>query len=205
MAALDHRRDRVLHVVAQIVEAEFVVRAVGDVAGVSGLALLVREPVHDTADGEPEEFIDLPHPLRVAAGEVVVDGDHVDAEARQRIQIDGEGGDKRLAFTGPHLGDVAAVQDHAAHELDVEMALAEGPLRRFPNGRKGLGQDVVEVFAAARRALKASVMARSSSSDLVLNWSSSALISSTRLKKPRNFRSLDEPKNRCAIPLKPSI
>jgi preprotein translocase subunit SecA len=31
--------------------------------------------VHDGADGEPEEAVDPAHPLRVARGEVVVDGD----------------------------------------------------------------------------------------------------------------------------------
>ena len=45
----------VLHVVAQIVEAVFVVGAVGDVAGVRGLALVVVEAVDDHADAHAEE------------------------------------------------------------------------------------------------------------------------------------------------------
>ena len=52
---LDHVVQPVLHVVAQVVEAELVVGAVGDVAGVGRLALLVVELVHDHADGEAEE------------------------------------------------------------------------------------------------------------------------------------------------------
>ena len=67
VAALDHVLHRVLHVVAQIVEAELVVGAVGDVAGVGALALLVVDAVDDVADGEAEEAIDLAHPLGVAA------------------------------------------------------------------------------------------------------------------------------------------
>ena len=35
---------------------------------------------------------------------------------------------QRLALAGAHLGDGAAVQHHAADQLDVEMALAEGAL-----------------------------------------------------------------------------
>ena len=41
VAALDHLSALIFHVVAQIVEAEFVVGAVGDVAGIGGAALLV--------------------------------------------------------------------------------------------------------------------------------------------------------------------
>ena len=90
VAALDHLRHVVFHVVAQIVEAELVVGAVGDVGGVGLAALLVVEPVHDDADRQAEEPVDLPHPLGVAAGEIIVDGDDVDAFAGERIQIDGQ-------------------------------------------------------------------------------------------------------------------
>ena len=103
--ALHHLRELVLHVVAQVVEAVFVVGAVGDVAGVGCAALVVVEPVHDDADGQAEEPVDLPHPFGVAAGEVVVDRDDVDALAGERVEIDGQGGDQRLAFAGLHLGD----------------------------------------------------------------------------------------------------
>ena len=45
-----------LHVVAQIVEAEFVVGAVGDVRAVGLAALLVVEVMHDHADLQPQEI-----------------------------------------------------------------------------------------------------------------------------------------------------
>ena len=50
VAALDHLAELVLHVVAQVVEAELVVGAVGDVAGIGLGALRVVEAVHDDAD-----------------------------------------------------------------------------------------------------------------------------------------------------------
>ena len=68
VAALHHLRALVFHVVAQIVEAEFVVGGVGDVAGVGGAALVVGEAVDDDADGQPEEVVDAAHPFGVAAG-----------------------------------------------------------------------------------------------------------------------------------------
>ncbi len=144
MPALDHVLQPVLHIVAQIIEAELVIGAVGDVAVVVLLALLVVEPVHDHADGEAEEAVDLPHPFGVALGEVVVDGDDMHAAPGQRVEIDGERGDQRLAFAGLHLGDLAFVQDHAADQLHVEMALADGALGGLAHGGEGRHQDVVE-------------------------------------------------------------
>src|ERR1043165_6492053 len=123
MAALHHVFETVLHVVAQIVEHELVVGAVGHGAGGRRLALGVVEPVHDHADREPEEIVDLPHPLGVAFGEVVVHRHHVHAAPGQRVEIDRKRRDQRLAFAGLHLGDLAFVQDHAADQLHVEMAL----------------------------------------------------------------------------------
>ena len=108
----------------------------------------VVEAVHDHADRQPEEFVDLPHPLGVAFGEIVVDGDDMNAAAGQRVEIDRERGDQRLAFAGLHLGDPALVQHHAADELDVEMALAERALAGLAHGGESRHQDVVE-----RRAL----------------------------------------------------
>ena len=144
MPALDHVLQPVLHVVAQIVEAELVVGAVGDVALVSGLALLVIEPMHDDADRQAQELVDLAHPFGVALGEIVVDRDHMHAASRQRIQIDRQGGDQGLAFAGLHLGDRALVQDHAADKLNIEMPLADRALAGLPHGGECLDQDVVE-------------------------------------------------------------
>ena len=150
VAALHHVLEPVLHVVAQVVEAVFVVGAVGDVAGVGILAFAVIEPVHDHADGQAEEAVDLPHPFGVALGEVVVDGDDMDALAGQRVEIDRERRDQRLAFAGLHLGDVALMQHHAADQLDVEMPLAEGALGRLAHRGEGGNQDVVQRLAARR-------------------------------------------------------
>ncbi len=146
--ALHHVLEPVFHIVAQIVEAELVVGAVGDVAVVLLLALGIVEAVDDDADREPEEFVDLPHPLGVALGEIVVDGDDVDAAAGERVEIDRERGDQRLAFAGLHLGNPALVQHHAADQLDVEVALAERALAGLAHGGECRHQDVVE-----RRAL----------------------------------------------------
>ncbi len=144
---LDHSVLAVLHVVAQIVEADFVVGAVGDVAGVGCLALLVVELVDDHADGQAEETVDPAHPFGVASGEIVVHGDDMHALAFEGVEIDRQGGDQRLAFAGLHFGDLAAMEDHAALELDVEVALAECALGSLAHRGEGFGLDVVQRFA----------------------------------------------------------
>jgi hypothetical protein len=146
--------DLELHVVAQVVEAEFVVGSVGDVGGVGGAALVVVQVVDDHAHGQPQKLVDLAHPLGVALGQVVVHRDHVHAVAGQRVQIAGQRGHQRLAFAGLHLGDLALVQHHAADQLHVEVA----HLHRAPAGlahhRKGLGQNLVQRLPLGRLLLR---------------------------------------------------
>ncbi len=151
------------HVVAEVVEAEFVVGGVGDVRFVRlaaadgpqvGHALVfadvigvveIRRIVLDAADREPQVIVDLAHPLGVALDEVIVDGDDVDAPAGQGVQGHGQGGCLRLAFAGLHFGDLALVQGHAADDLDIEVPLADGSPGCFAGGREHLGEVVVEV------------------------------------------------------------
>ncbi len=144
VTALHHVLEVELHVVAQVVEAELVVGAVGDVGAVGLAALLVGEVVHDDADGEAEEAVDLAHPLGVALGEIVVDGDDVDAVAGERVEIAGKRGDERLAFAGLHLGDFAGVKDHAADHLDVEVTHADGSDAGLADDGEGLWEEIVE-------------------------------------------------------------
>ncbi len=66
------------------------------------------------------------------------------ALAGQRVQVHRQRRDQRLAFAGAHLGDLAVVQHHAADQLHVEVAHAEGAARRFAGSGEGLGQDLVE-------------------------------------------------------------
>ena len=120
VAALHHVGGLPGHVVAQVVEAELVVRAVGDVGGVL-LAALGGGLAGDDASGRhPERAEDAAHQLGLVAGEVVVDRDDVHAAGGDRVEVGGQGGDEGLALTGLHLGDVAEVQGRAAHQLHVE-------------------------------------------------------------------------------------
>ena len=147
VAALDEPVLRDGHVVAQVVEAELGVGAVGDVGGVGLAALGEGHHVLDRSDRRAETFEDGPVPLGVALGEVVVRGDEVDARAGERVQVERRGGDERLALTGLHLGDVALVQDDRAHHLDVEHPLLRLAPARLADGCVGVEEELVERLA----------------------------------------------------------
>ena len=108
--------------------------------------LIVTKVVDDDADGEAEEFVDLAHPLGVALGEIVVDGDHVHTVPGQRVEIAGQGRDEGFALAGLHFRDLARVQDHAADQLHIEVPHVEDAAACFADDRKSLGKDIFENF-----------------------------------------------------------
>ncbi len=142
--ALHVVREVELHVVAQVVEPEFVVGAVGDVAAVGGAAFVVVQVVDDHAHAQAQQAVDGAHPGGVALGQVIVHGHHVHALAFQRVQVAGQRGDQRLAFAGLHLGDLALVQHHAADKLHVEVPHVQRAAPRFAAEREGFRKNVVE-------------------------------------------------------------
>ena len=144
VAALHDVVERHRHVVAEVVEAELGVGAVRDVGLVGRLAKVERHQVLDEADGHAEALEDATVPFGVALGEVVVHGHEVDPGRRERVQVQRRRGDERLALTGLHLGDVALVEDDAAHHLDVEHPLLRLPPARLPHGGERLEQQLVE-------------------------------------------------------------
>ena len=154
MPALDMLSGVEFHVVAQVVEAEFIVGAVSDVGPVALATLLVGETVDDDADAEAQPAVDPAHPLRVALGEIVVHGDDMDAASRNGIEINGQSGREGLALAGLHLGDLACVQDHAAHQLDIEMAHAHDSPSSFPAGGECFGQQIVQGLAIPKALLE---------------------------------------------------
>ena len=135
------------HVVAQVVEAELVVRAVGDVGLVLLAAHLGGLPGDDRAGRHAEGAVDAAHQLGLVRREEVVDRDDVHALAGDRVEVDREGRREGLALTGLHLGDVAEVQRRAAHDLHVVGPLAEGALGGLAHGGERLGHELVERLA----------------------------------------------------------
>ena len=149
------------------------------------------------ADGQAEEFVDAPHPVGVALREVVVDRDDVHALAGQRIEVGRQRRDERLAFARAHFRDLAVVQRHAAHELNVEVAHRQRALAGLAHHGEGLGQAPRRVPRRRRRAPSIrSVLALSASSDSAAIAGSRALISRTTWPYCLSSRSLRLPNMR---------
>ena len=72
----------------------------------------------------------------------------------KRIEIDGKRCHQGLAFAGLHFGDAAFVLHHAADQLDVEMALAEGPPGGLAHGGEGRHEKIVEALAGGQLLLE---------------------------------------------------
>src|SRR3954471_4141806 len=122
VAALDLLLARGGHSVAtQVVEAELAVGPVGDIHRVLLTPHIRWLIVLDNSDGQPKEVVELPHPLRVAASEVIVNRYKVCAAASQRVQIKRQGRNQRLTFASGHFSNPTPMQYHSADELDIEV------------------------------------------------------------------------------------
>ena len=123
--------------VAEVVEGELLVRAVGHVAAIRGPPLLRLHPVHDDAHGEPQRAVDRSHPVGIPRGEVVVHRHDVDRDPRQRRRGRRQGRREGLALSGLHLGHEPRQQDPSAQELHVVVALPQRAGGRLANEGEG--------------------------------------------------------------------
>src|SRR5262249_40313963 len=82
--------------------------------------------------------------LRVAAGQVVVDRDHMNALTFEGVQVGRQGRDERLTFTGFHFSDLAFVKHHTANQLNVEVTHVEDAAAGLANDRQSFDEKVVE-------------------------------------------------------------
>ena len=135
------------HVVAQVVETELGVGAVGDVCLVGRTLELERHIVLEQTDGHSQVLVDAAHPLGVALCQVIVDGNDMHALAGDSVEVAGQRGDQGLTFAGLHLGDMALMKRHGADELYVKVTHARDALGSLAHGGESLGEHVVERLA----------------------------------------------------------
>ncbi len=135
--------------IAQVVEAELAVGAVGDVSRICRFLAVELHVVLQAAHTHAQAPIDSAHPLAVALGEVVVHGDDVDALAGDGVQVGRERGDEGLPLATFHLGYHAPMQDNAPHELHREVTHPEGTPGGLSHGGEGLREQLVEGLSEA--------------------------------------------------------
>ena len=103
MDALDTVREIELHDVAQVIETEFIVGSVRNIGTIGFSPFIVIQAVPDNPDAQSKKFVEPAHPLRVAARQVIIDGDDVNTLAFKGIQVRGKRCNQRFTFTGFHL------------------------------------------------------------------------------------------------------
>ena len=129
------------HVVAQVVETEFVVGAVCNVGGVlltTYVGGLLRE---DAPRFHSQETEDATHQFRLVAGQIVVHGHYVNTAPGQGVEICWRGCNQCLTFTGLHFSNVAQVQSGTTHELHVVVLEPHRTGARFTDSRERLGKN----------------------------------------------------------------
>ena len=132
--------DTVLHVVAQIVKAKFIVRAVRDVCTIRRNFFFVSLLGNHDTDGQTQKAIQTAHPLSVAPSQVIVDGYDVHAASAQGVQVDRQSRHQRLTFTRTHLCDLARMQHHAANQLHIEVPHTKNTYACFSDNGKSFYQ-----------------------------------------------------------------
>ncbi len=110
------------HIVAEIIEAEFVVGAEGYVAVISiatgiGIGLVLVDAVYRKA----VELIQRTHPLAVSLAQIVVHGYYMNALAGKCIKEYGQSCHEGFAFTCAHFCNPALMQSDAADKLNIIM------------------------------------------------------------------------------------
>ena len=94
------------------------------------------------------------HPLHIAAGQVVVHRDDVNALALDRIEVRRQRSDERLTFARHHFRDVAFVQDHAAEHLHIVMPQAQETTSTLATNRERFDENILQRFASFQPAAK---------------------------------------------------
>ena len=131
------------HVVAQIVKAKFVVRAISNITGVGGLFLRCALACVDHTDTQTQCLVQRAHPFRVTTRQIVVYRDHVDPIARDRVEVDRQGRYQGFTLTGAHFCNTPVVQGHTADHLNIKVTHPHDAYGYLAANRKGLGQDFV--------------------------------------------------------------
>ena len=124
------------HVIAKIIKTVLIIGPIDNIAGIRlslGFWVLTR---HGSPHCQPQEFINLTHPLSITAGQVIVYCDNVDGLATDNIEIHRQSSNKGFPFACSHLSNLPLVKNHAADQLDIEVAHIESPLRDLSHDGK---------------------------------------------------------------------
>ena len=110
-----------LHIVAQVVESELIIRAIGNIAFVGLFPLRIIHPVDNDSHTESQGVINYTHPVGIPLCQVIVDRNQVNPPTRQGIQIERECCGKSLSLTGFHFSNFPVVKNHSSDKLCIKV------------------------------------------------------------------------------------
>ena len=147
---LRHLLHRHLHIVAKIIESEFVIRTVSYITAVLALAIDPR-CFHirlNRTHSKSKRLKHRSHPIGVTFGKIIVNRYDMNLPARQINKIRSQCRYQRLTLTGRHLRDLTVIQNITADQLNIKMAHLHIASGSFANHRKCLDQDILRAGSA---------------------------------------------------------
>ncbi len=141
------------HVVTKIIKTVLIVCDIGDVTVVLGTALIILHAVQNASYGQTQELMNLSHPARVTARQIIIDGDDVHSSSREGVQISRHRGYEGFSFTGLHLRDTSLMKNDSADNLNSVGFHTQYTFCRLPYGCKCFRQKVIQCLAARQAVL----------------------------------------------------
>ncbi|MPM77474.1 hypothetical protein SDC9_124477 [bioreactor metagenome] len=150
MSALNHLVFIYNHIIAQIIEAVFVICSICYVGVVCGLLFGAVAAVYHEAYRQPQIVIYFSHPFAVAFGQIIVHCNNMHAFFGERVQISGKRCGKRFSFACLHFRDPSLMQNYSAYKLYTEMPHAENSAGGLADNGKSVRKNVVGSFARGK-------------------------------------------------------
>ena len=91
------------HVVSQVIKAEFVIGAVGDIRLISSLFIFALHVRKVDANRQTQKVVKLSHPLRITIGQVIIYRHDMNTLARQGVEIHRQRRSERFTLARSHF------------------------------------------------------------------------------------------------------
>ena len=154
MTPLHILRQLILHIIAQIIETKLVIRTIRNVAKIRRTTLVVVQVRQYLPYRKTQKLVNLTHPIRVTARQIIVHRHQMRTLALQRIQIHRTSRHERLPLARLHLRYHPTMKHDPTDELHIVMAHVQHATTRLSHRRKRLRQQLIQRRPLAQLLLK---------------------------------------------------
>ena len=142
------------HIVAEIVEAEFVICSVGNISLICRLLVSVAHSGDNETCTQSHKSVCSAHFLTVAARKIIVDCYDMNTVTCKRVEVCRESCNESFTLTGLHFCNSALMEHDTAEQLHVEGSLSKHTPVSLSYRRKCIGKNIVKRFACRKSFLK---------------------------------------------------